>query len=70
MNGTEDYKVLSWGWGRCIVMLAWKPHELEERRDLGSRIWEKTMNTSDTFKLDVLRRCLGGDIWEAVSTQV
>lgn len=28
------------------------------------------MNTSDTFKLDVLRRCLGGDIWEAVGTQV
>lgn len=37
---------------------------------MGSRIWEKTTNTSDTFKLDVLRRCPGGDIWEAVGTQV
>ena len=28
------------------------------------------MNTSDTFKLDALRRCLGVDVWEAVGTQV
>lgn len=37
---------------------------------MGSRVWEKTLNTSDMFKLDVLRRCLGVDIWEAVGTQV
>ena len=36
----------------------------------GSRFWKKTMNTLDTFKLDVLRGCPGEDIWEAVGTQV
>lgn len=37
---------------------------------LGRGLWEKkVMNTLDTLTLNMLRRCPGGEIWEAVGVE-